>query len=188
MTRTIGYIVGSISSTSINRVLAEALAKLAPEGVEFVEIPIKDLPFYSPDLDADFPQVARDFKQALADVDGVIIVTPEYSRSIPGVLKNALDWSSRPYGQNSFDHKPTAVIGASGGGIATAAAQQHLRAILGHFNATTMGQPEGFIQLTPGLIDSEGDITVESTREFLGFYLQSFLTLIARTEAALQHA
>lgn len=188
MTRTIGYIVGSISSSSINRSLAEALAGLAPEGVEFVEIPIKDLPSYSPDHDADFPQVARDFKQAIADVDGVVIVTPEYSRSIPGVLKNALDWSARPYGQASFDGKPTAVIGASIGGIATAAAQQHLRAILGHYNAVTMGQPEGFIQVTPGLIDADGRITVESTREFLSFYLQSFNTLISRVEVARAHA
>lgn len=188
MTRTIGYIVGSLSITSINRSLASALAKLAPEGVQLVEIPIKDLPFYSPDLDGAFPQVALDFKKAIADADGVIIVTPEYSRSIPGVLKNALDWSARPYGQASFDRKPTAVIGASGGGIATAAAQQHLRAILGHYNAVTMGQPEGFIQLTPGLIDDEGNVTVESTKEFLEFYLQSFNTLISRVEAARQHA
>ena len=91
--RTIGYIVGSISSTSLNRRLAKALERLAPEGTTLVEIPIKDLPFYSVDHDADYPQVARDFKQAIEDVDGVIIVTPEYSRSIPGVLKNALDWA-----------------------------------------------------------------------------------------------
>src|SRR5690606_23751508 len=115
--RTIGYIVGSISSTSINRRLAKALEQLAPEGTTLVEIPIKDLPFYSPDLDAEFPQVATDFKQAIDDVDGVIIITPEYSRSIPGVLKNALDWSSRPYGQMSFNGKPTAVIGTSASGI-----------------------------------------------------------------------
>ncbi len=178
MTRTIGYIVGSISSTSINRQLAKALAKLAPEGVELVEIPIKDLPFYTPDFDADFPQVARDYKQAIADVDGVIIVTPEYSRSIPGVLKNALDWSARPYGQASFSGKPVAIIGGSGGGIATAAAQQHLRAILGHFNAITLGQPEGFIQITPGLIAEDGSITVESTAEFLSGFLSAFTALI----------
>lgn len=185
MTRTIGYIVGSISSTSINRRLAKALENLAPEGVKLVEIPIKDLPFYTPDADADYPQVARDFKQAIDDVDGVLIVTPEYSRSIPGVLKNALDWASRPYGQGSFDRKPTAVIGASGGGVGTAAAQQHLRAILGHFNAATMGQPEGFIQLTPGLITDFGEVTVESTAGFLTAYLEAFDTLITRVQAAL---
>ena len=182
MTRTIGYIVGSISSTSINRQLAKALAKLAPEGTKLVEIPIKDLPFYSPDFDADFPQVALDFKQSIADVDGVIIVTPEYSRSIPGVLKNALDWSTRPYGQMSFSGKPVAVIGASGGGVATAAAQQHLRAILGHFNAITLGQPEGFIQVTPGLIAEDGTVTVESTAEFLSSFLLAFGSLINRVQ------
>ncbi|WP_460773204.1 NADPH-dependent FMN reductase [Microbacterium sp. GXF7504] len=177
---TIGYIVGSISSTSINRRLAKALERLAPEGVTLQEIPIKDLPFYSPDHDADYPQVARDFKQAIADVDGVIIVTPEYSRSIPGVLKNALDWAARPWGQGSFDGKPTAVIGTSGGGIATAAAQQHLKAILSHYNAPTLGQPEGYIQATPGLFGEDGEVTVEATAEFLRAYLDAFIALVSR--------
>lgn len=180
MTYKIGYIVGSISSTSLNRRLAKALANVAPEGVELVEIPIKDLPFYSPDYDADFPQVARDFKQAIADVDGVVIVTPEYSRSIPGVLKNALDWAARPYGQGSFNGKPTAIIGTSGGPISTAAAQQHLRAILGHFNAPTLGQPEGYIQATPGLFTEDGEVTNEGTAGFLQGFLDAFMQLIAR--------
>ncbi|GAA3921918.1 NADPH-dependent FMN reductase [Microbacterium invictum] len=178
--RTIGYIVGSISSTSINRRLATALERLAPEGTTLVEIPIADLPFYSPDHDADYPQVARDFKQAIADVDGVIIVTPEYSRSIPGVLKNALDWSARPWGQASFDGKPTAVIGTSGGGIATAAAQQHLKAILSHYNAPTLGQPEGYIQSLPGLITEDGEVTDQQTAEFLAAYLTAFNGLVER--------
>ena len=180
MTYKMGYIVGSISSTSLNRRLAKALANVAPEGVELVEIPIKDLPFYSPDYDADFPQVARDFKQAIADVDGVVIVTPEYSRSIPGVLKNALDWAARPYGQGSFNGKPTAIIGTSGGPISTAAAQQHLRAILGHFNAPTLGQPEGYIQATPGLFTEDGEVTNEGTAGFLQGFLDAFTQLIAR--------
>ncbi|GAA4194024.1 NADPH-dependent FMN reductase [Microbacterium oryzae] len=180
----IGYIVGSLSSTSINRALVEAMTRLAPEGVELVEIPIKDLPFYSQDLEADFPQVARDFKQAIADVDGVLIATPEYSRSIPGVLKNAFDWSTRPYGEMSFSGKPVAIIGASGGPISTAAAQQHLRAIMGHFNAIVMGQPEGMIQATPGLISEDREITNEGTREFLTGYLAAFVALIERVEKA----
>ena len=180
MTYTIGYIVGSISSTSINRRLAKALESVAPEGMTLVEIPIKDLPFYATDFDADFPQVARDFKQAIADVDGVIIVTPEYSRSIPGVLKNALDWSARPWGQASFDGKPTAVIGTSGGPIATAAAQQHLKAILSHYNAPTLGQPEGFVQSKPGLFTDEGEVTDETTAAFLRSYLDAFTALIGR--------
>lgn len=184
MTYKIGYIVGSISSTSINRRLARALTKLAPEGVELFEIPIADLPFYSPDHDDDYPQVARDFKQAIAEADGVIIVTPEYCRSIPGVLKNALDWSARPWGDFSFDSKPTALIGGSSGFIGTAAAQQHLRAILGHVNAITMGQPEGFVRMTPGLVDDDFNVTVDSTKEFLSNYLASFAALIKRVEAS----
>lgn len=181
---TIGYIVGSISSTSINRRLAKALERLAPEGTTLVEIPIKDLPFYSPDLDADYPQVARDFKQAIADVDGVIIVTPEYSRSIPGVLKNALDVATRPWGEGSFDGKPTAVIGTSGGGIATAAAQQHLKAILSHLNAPTLGQPEGYIQSLPGLFTEDGEVTNDETAAFLSSYLDAFVGLVNRVQSS----
>jgi chromate reductase, NAD(P)H dehydrogenase (quinone) len=188
VTYTLGYIVGSISSTSINRRLAKALESVAPEGVTLVEIPIKDLPFYSPDHDADFPQVARDFKQAIADVDGVIIVTPEYSRSIPGVLKNALDWSARPWGHGSFDGKPVAVIGTSGGPIATAAAQQHLKAILSHFNAPTLGQPEGFVQSKPGLFGDDGEITDDTTAGFLRSFLEAFTHLVARYAPAEERA
>lgn len=176
----IGYIVGSISSTSLNRRLAHSLERLAPEGLELVEIPIADLPFYSPDYDGDFPQVARDFKQAIADVDGVIIVTPEYSRSIPGVLKNALDWAARPYGQGSFNGKPAAIIGTSMGNIATAAAQQHLKAILSHFNAPTLGQPEGYVQAAPGLFGDDGEVTNDETAAFLVAYLEAFGALVER--------
>lgn len=178
--RTIAYIVGSISSTSINRRLARALVRLAPEGVTLVEVPIRDLPFYSIDYDADFPQVARDFKQALVDADGVLIITPEYSRSIPGVLKNALDWAARPYGHSSFNGKPTALIGTSGSGIGTAAAQQHLKAILSHLNALTLGQPEGYIQSTPGLFTDDGEVTNESTAAFLTGYLAAFAAFVDR--------
>ncbi|MCW4385133.1 NAD(P)H-dependent oxidoreductase [Salinibacterium sp. SYSU T00001] len=184
MTTTIGYIVGSISSTSINRSLANALVRQAPEGVEFVEIPIAGLPFYSPDADADYPAVAREFKDAIAAVDGVVLVTPEYSRSIPGVLKNALDWASRPYGQNSFTGKPTAVLGTSGGPIGAAVAQQHLKTILTHFASPQLGQPEGFIQSKPGLFTPEGEVTDASTAEFLRGYLAAFVRHIARVKAA----
>ena len=183
MSQKIGYIVGSLSKESINRRLAKALARLAPEGVELVDIPIGDLPLYNRDLDADYPAVARALKDAIADVDGVIIVTPEYSRSIPGALKNALDWASRPWGTNSLARKPTAVIGTSGGGIATAAAQQHLKAILLHMDAIVLGQPEGYIQSTPGLIADDGEVTDPTTAEFLAGYVQAFSDLISRVEA-----
>ncbi|HWH26253.1 MAG TPA: NADPH-dependent FMN reductase [Pseudolysinimonas sp.] len=180
VTRRIGYIIGSISSTSINRKLAQALEKLAPEGSKLFEIPIAELPFYSPDHDENYPQIALDLKKQIETADGVIIVTPEYSRSIPGVLKNALDWASRPRGSSSFSGKPTAIIGTSPGPISTAAAQQHLRAILGNLNAVTLGQPEGYIHFKPGLFTDEGDIGVESTAEFLRGYLRAFDALVSK--------
>ena len=102
----VGYFVGSLSSKSINRLLAKALTRLAPPELTLTEIPIKDLPLYSPDFDADYPPVARALKQSIADVDAVLFVTPEYNRSIPGGLKNAIDWASRPWGKNSFARKP----------------------------------------------------------------------------------
>jgi chromate reductase, NAD(P)H dehydrogenase (quinone) len=102
----IGYFVGSLSSSSINRVLSRALIRLAPEDLEFTEIPIGNLPLYNPDLDADYPAEATALKEAIAAADAVLFVTPEYNRSIPGALKNAIDWASRPWGQNSFHHIP----------------------------------------------------------------------------------
>ena len=129
-TYNVGYFVGSLSSTSINRVLSQALIRLAPRDLEFTEIPIGNLPLYSPDFDANYPPEATALKDAIAGVDAVLFVTPEYNRSIPGALKNAIDWASRPWGQNSFDHIPAGVIGASIGAIGTAVAQQSLRAVL----------------------------------------------------------
>ena len=126
----VGYFVGSLSSTSINRILSKALIRVAPQGLEFTEIPIGGLPLYSPDFDSDYPPEAVALKQAIASADAVLFVTPEYNRSIPGALKNAIDWASRPWGQNSFHHIPAAVIGASMGAIGTAVAQQSLRAQL----------------------------------------------------------
>jgi chromate reductase len=134
-TFTVGYFVGSLSSTSINRKLAAALVKLAPDALELREIPIKDLPLYSQDYDADYPPSALALKQAIADADAVLFVTPEYNRSIPGGLKNAIDWASRPWEQNSFTRKPSAVIGASIGAIGTAVAQQSLRSVLSFCNS-----------------------------------------------------
>lgn len=157
MTR-IGYIIGSLAAGSINRHVAQAIASLAPEGVEFVELNYSKLGQYSYDLDADYPVEAREWKQSIEDVDGVIIVTPEYLRSVPGALKNALDFASRPWGANSFNGKPVAIAGASLGSIGTAAAQQHLRAILGHLNAPTLGQPEIFLHFNSDDFGVNGEI------------------------------
>ncbi len=186
MTRyNVGYLIGSLSSNSINRKLALALTKLAPDHLEFSEIPFRDLPLYSPDYDADYPPVARSFKKAVADSDAILFVTPEYNRSIPGGLKNALDWASRPYGQNAFTRKPTAVIGASPGAIGTAVAQQSLRGVLAFSNAPQMNSPEAYIHFTPGLITDDGEVTVDSTAEFLRNYMNEFALFIQRVTTVL---
>lgn len=176
----VGYFVGSLSSKSINRILAKALIKVAPENLEFVEIPIKDLPLYSPDYDADFPPAAKALKESLAAVDAVLFVTPEYNRSIPGPLKNAIDWASRPWGQNSFDHIPAGVIGASIGAIGTALAQQSLRGVLSFCNARQMTAPEAYIHYSPEVFDEDGTIKVPSTEAFLANFMTEFRDHVAR--------
>jgi chromate reductase, NAD(P)H dehydrogenase (quinone) len=181
----VGFFVGSLSSTSINRLLAHALARLAPPELELFEIPFRDLPLYSPDYEADYPPVARALKDAIAGADAVLFVTPEYNRSIPGGLKNAIDWASRPYGTNSFTRKPSATIGASPGAIGTAVAQQHLRSLLGYCNSPQMNSPEGYIQFKPGLITADGTVTVESTEDFLRMYMREFKDFIIRVYTAL---
>ena len=181
----VGYLIGSLARESINRKLAKALIRLAPEHLTFAEIAIKDLPLYSYDYDADFPPAAKAFKDAIASVDAVLFVTPEYNRSIPGALKNAIDWASRPYGKNSFTRKPSAVIGTSPGAIGTAVGQQHLRSVLGFCNSPQMNAPEAYIQFTPGLITDEGEVTTQSTAEFLRSYMEAFHQFIARVYTAL---
>ena len=149
------------------------------------EIPIGELPLYSYDYDADFPPPARALKDAIAGVDAVLFVTPEYNRSIPGALKNAIDWASRPYGKNSFTRKPSAVIGTSPGKIGTAVGQQHLRSIMAFCNSPLMNAIEAYIQFTPGLITDEGEVTVESTEEFLRNYITEFQGFIERVYMAI---
>jgi len=170
----VGYFVGSLSSTSINRILSKALIRVAPEDLEFTEIPIGDLPLYSPDFDNDYPPEAQDLKASIAAVDAVLFVTPEYNRSIPGALKNAIDWASRPWGQNSFDHIPAAVIGASIGQIGTAMGQQSLRGVLSFCNARQMTAPECYVYFKPEHFAESGEVTDESTRAFLTAFLNEF--------------
>ena len=180
MAYSVGYFVGSLSSTSINRELAKALIRLAPKDLEFTEIPIRDLPLYSQDYDADFPPEAHALKAAIAASDAVLFVTPEYNRSIPGGLKNAIDWASRPYGHNSFARKPSAVIGTSPGAIGTAVAQQHLRSLLSFCNSPQMNAPEAYIQFRPGLITEAGEVTDETTEAFLRNYMAELHAFIIR--------
>jgi chromate reductase, NAD(P)H dehydrogenase (quinone) len=182
---TVGYFVGSLATNSINRKLAKALVQLAPPELTFREIPIRDLPLYSYDFDADYPPPGRALKEAIASVDAVLFVTPEYNRSIPGALKNAIDWASRPWGQNSFARKPSGIIGATPGKIGTAVAQQHLRSILAFCNSPLMNAIEAYIEFTPGLIDDAGKVTNESTEEFLRNYIKEFCAFIERVYTAL---
>ena len=187
----VGYFVGSLSSTSVNRQLAEALIRLAPEGLEFTELPIRNLPLYSPDFDSDYPPEARALKEAIGRSQAVLFVTPEYNRSIPGALKNAIDWASRPWGQNSFDHIPAAVIGASIGQIGTALAQQSLRAVLSFCNARQMTSPEAYVRFTPEIFPGDGAVSDEATRAVLAGFMSEFhdhivrvLTVLPRTDQA----
>jgi chromate reductase len=176
----VGYIIGSLSTESINRTLAKALVRLAPTNLEFVEIPIRDLPLYNRDLDDDYPPAGKALKDAIAAVDALLFVTPEYNRGVPGVLKNAIDWASRPYGTNSFAYKPSAVIGASPGRIGTAVAQQSLRGALSFCNSPQMTAPEAYIQFTPGLITDDGGVTEASTEQFLRGYMEAFGAFVTR--------
>ena len=176
----VAYFVGSLSSTSINRELAKALIRLAPDELEFTELPIGNLPLYSPDYDENYPPEPMALKEAIAAADAVLFVTPEYNRGIPGALKNAIDWASRPWGRNSFDQLPAAVIGASIGQIGTALAQQSLRGVLSFCNARQMTAPEAYIQYTPERFPGDGEVTDESTKAFLANYMAEFRTYIMR--------
>ena len=181
----VGYLVGSLAKGSINRLLSKALVRLAPSELEMTEVAFGDLPLYSYDYDADFPPVARAFKSALAATEAVLFITPEYNRSIPGGLKNAIDWASRPWGQNSFARKPSAVIGTSPGAIGTAIAQQSLRAVLSFCNSPQMNSPEAYIHFKPGLITPAGEVTDEKVEEFLRNYMSELHAFIVRVYTVL---
>jgi chromate reductase len=177
---TVGYFVGSLSSTSINRILSRALIRLAPHDLVFTEIPIGNLPLYSPDFDADYPPEARALKEAISGSDAVLFVTPEYNRSIPGALKNAIDWASRPWGQNAFHHIPAGVVGASLGAIGTAVAQQSLRAVLSFCNARQLTSPEAYITYSPERFRDDGEVVDDATAGFLRDYMQEFRDHVER--------
>ena len=182
-TYTVGYFVGSLSVNSINRTLSKALLRLAPSNLEFTEIRIDNLPLYNHDLDDDYPVEARVLKDSIAAVDAVLFVTPEYNRAIPGGLKNAIDWASRPLGKNSFAHKPSAVIGTSPGKVGTAVAQQNLRSVLSFLDSPQMNSPEAYIQFSPGLFGDDGDISDETTEQFLRDFMDAFEVFIVRVHS-----
>lgn len=173
----IAVIVGSLRRDSFNRKLAGALAKLAPAEFSFHHVQIGDLPLYNQDDDADQAASVKRLKSEIALAQGLIFLTPEYNRSIPGVLKNAIDHASRPYGQSVWSGKPAGVIGVSVGAIGTALAQQHLRHILAYLDAPTMGQPEAFIQAKEGLFEADGSIGAAS-RQFLQGWMDRYVVWV----------
>src|SRR6478752_3244192 len=162
----VGYFVGSLSSTSINRELAKALIRLAPADLAFTEIQIRDLPLYSPDYDADFPPEARALKAAIGASDAVLFVTPEYNRSVPGGLKNAIDVGSRPYGHSAWSGTPAAIMTLSPGALGAFGANHHLRQSLVFLDMPVLQQPEAYIGGAFGLFDEAGELTSESTAAF----------------------
>jgi len=179
-TYAIGYLVGSLASTSINRILSKALLKVAPSNLEFTEIPIKDLPLYSSDYDSDYPPAGRALKNAIEASDGLLIISPEYNRSIPGGLKNAIDWGSRPWGTNSFARKPTGIIGASTGNIGTAVMQSSMRGVLSFLNAPQLNAPEAYIKFDPNVFGSDGAIKDEGMQAFLRHYMEEYGAFVER--------
>jgi chromate reductase, NAD(P)H dehydrogenase (quinone) len=176
----VAVLVGSIRPQSTNLQFARALEKLALGRLVFDYVEIGNLPFYDETLWANPPEAVVNLKQRIADADAVLFVTPEYNRSIPGVLKNAIDWPSRPFGQSVWDGKPAAIVGATGGQSGTAAAQAHLRSILPVLGVILMGRPEVYQTVKPGLFDEHDLITDERTRLFLGKWVDSFVGWIGR--------
>ena len=170
----IAVIVGSLRKDSFNRKLATALAKLAPAEFSFKQVQIDDLPLYNQDDDAHPSDAVKRLKADITAAQGLIFITPEYNRSIPGVLKNAIDHASRPYGQSAWKGKPAGVIGVSIGAIGSALAQQHLRNVLAYLDVPTLGQPEAFIQHKEGLFDEAGNIGAGS-KEFLQKWVDEYV-------------
>ncbi len=173
----IAVVVGSLRAASFNRQLAEAMTRLpAAEGHAFAFLEIGDLPLYNQDDDASPPEQAVRLKREIRAADGVMFVTPEYNRSIPGVLKNAIDHASRPYGDSAWAGKPAGVIGVSPGAAGTAMAQQHLRNVLAYLDMPTLGQPEAFVQWKDGLV--EGGQIGSASRDFLNGWMEGFVQLV----------
>jgi chromate reductase len=183
----VAVVVGSNRRESINGKLAHALARLGGDRAEFHFVSIGDLPLYNQDLEGELPKSVVRFKSEIAAADGLLFATPEHNRSIPALLKNAIDWGARPYGQNSWSGKPAAITGTSPGAIGAALAQVHLRQILGILGVLVMGG-EAYISFKPGVVDANGNIADESTRGFLKAFIDQFATFAARFSFAQEAA
>lgn len=174
----LAIIVGSLRNDSINLKLAKAIAKLGSEKFEAQFLQISDLPLFNQDLESDFPKAATRLKSEIKNADAVLFVTPEYNRSVPAPLKNAIDWASRPYGKNSFAKKPAAICGASVGAIGTACAQNSLKPVLIYLDTILMGSPEVYLHFKEGAIDDEGNISDDHTKKFLQGFADSFVAWV----------
>ena len=174
----IAVIIGSLRKDSFNRKLGLALAHLAPQDFTFEHVEIGDLPLYNQDHDGQPPESVKRLKTDISSAHGLLFITPEYNRSIPGVLKNAIDHASRPYGQSAWSGKPAGVLGVSVGAIGTALAQQHLRNVLAYLDVPTLGQPEAFIQNKDDLFDDKGHIGNEGTQKFLQAWLDKYVAWV----------
>lgn len=172
--KNVAILVGSLRQESLNRKLANAMIAMAPDSLKLEIVEIGNLPLFNQDHEADPPQAVRDFKQRIAAADAVLFITPEYNRSVPGVLKNAIDVASRPYGQSAWDGKPGAVVSVSPGAIGGFGANHHLRQSLVFLNVPTMQQPEAYIGNASKLFDDQGNIANETTRDFIGKFLQTY--------------
>ncbi|WP_295809703.1 NADPH-dependent FMN reductase [uncultured Nitratireductor sp.] len=175
-------LVGSNRKESINLKFAKALEKLAEGRLEFEYFDLSVLPMYNDDDVADYPASAQHLKDSVAAADGLLFVTPEHNRSIPAILKNAIDWGSRPWGKNSWTGKPTAVVGASPGAMGSIAAQIHLRSIMVSMGATLMTSPEVYLQMKPDLIDGNDDVANEDTRAFLSGFVDRFAAWVGAAQ------
>ena len=184
-THTIVTIVGSLRKESFSLKIANALAKLAPASLKLDVTTLGGISFFNQDLEANPPADWLSFREKLQKSNGVLFVTPEYNRSIPGGLKNAIDWASRPYGKNAFSRKPSAIIGTSTGKIVTAVAQQHLRSILAFCNSPLMNSIEAYIQFEKDLITDDGHVTNPSTEAFLRKFMVEFAGFIERVYTVL---
>jgi len=176
----VAVVIGSNRQDSINRKLALALIKLAPPSLACNVVRIDDLPVFNQDHDQNPVEAVRRLKREVAASDGVLFVTPEHNRSVPTVLKNALDWGSRPYGQNAWAGKPAGLIGASIGSVGTAVVQQHLRGVLGYLDMPTLGQPEAYVHFREGMIDADGNVASDHTTKYLQTYVDCYAAWVAR--------
>jgi chromate reductase len=174
----IAVLVGSLRQDSLNRRLALAVAALAPQDFQFHHCRIDDLPPYNQDQDANQPEPVKRLKTEVSQAQGLLFVTPEYNRSMPGVLKNAIDQASRPYGQSAWAGKPAGVLGISVGQIGTAVAQQHLRNVLAYLDVPTLGQPEVFLQNKDGLLDDKGHVGPDDSRRFLQGWVDKYVAFV----------